>query len=264
MVATRRCGFGSEEMRVRQEMILGIGGMRALKALGISPTVCHMNEGHAAFLSLERLAQFREKYGCDLKTARKSVVSGNVFTTHTPVPAGFDKFHPDLLERYLAKTVAKLDLPMDEFIRLGRIHRENAGEAFNMAVLAMENANHINGVSKLHAKVSREMFKDRWPQYPVEEVPVDAITNGIHTMTWMSRRMVDLIDRHLGPGWRSDASSGAPTRRRPKSGRRSPKSQTRSFGSFARTSVATSSGSYDAGCSACSSGATKSVPISEV
>lgn len=198
---------GDEEMRVRQEMILGIGGMRALKALGISPTVCHMNEGHAAFLSLERLAQFREKHGCDLKTARKAVVSGNVFTTHTPVPAGFDKFHPDMLERYLAKTVAKLEMPMEEFIRLGRIDRENVGEAFNMAVLAMENANHINGVSKLHAKVSREMFQDRWPQYPVDEVPVDAITNGIHTMTWISRRMVDLIDRHLGPGWRADASS---------------------------------------------------------
>jgi len=197
---------GDETMRIRQEIILGIGGMRALKALGIKPTVCHMNEGHAAFLTLERLKQFREEFGCDLKTARQCVVSGNVFTTHTPVPAGFDLFHPDLLQQYLSKNLDSLGMPFEDFLRMGRFDPENQGELFNMAVLAMENANYVNGVSKLHAQVAREMFHFRWSDYPTDEVPVDAVTNGIHTPTWISRRMAELLDRHLGPTWRDDPS----------------------------------------------------------
>lgn len=197
---------GDEEMRIRQEIILGIGGMRALKALGIKPTVCHMNEGHAAFLTIERLIQFREEFGCDLKTARQCVVSGNVFTTHTPVPAGFDLFHPDLLKRYVGKSLDRLELPFEDFLRMGRFDPENQAELFNMAVLAMENANYVNGVSQLHAHVARSMFHERWPNYPIDEVPVDAITNGIHTPTWMGWRMCELFDRHLGPEWRENPS----------------------------------------------------------
>ncbi len=198
---------GDEEMRIRQEMILGIGGMRALKALGISPTVCHMNEGHAAFLSIERIRQFMLDHGCDFKTARQVIVNGNVFTTHTPVPAGFDLFTKDLLERYLGKLVASSSLNFDEFLRLGRIDPENQGEAFNMAVLAMENANYVNGVSKLHAEVTRSMFHSRWPDYPESEVPIDAVTNGIHTLTWISRRSTELFDEYLGSTWRDDAGN---------------------------------------------------------
>ncbi|MBX7132521.1 MAG: alpha-glucan family phosphorylase [Fimbriimonadaceae bacterium] len=198
---------GDEEMRIRQELILGVGGMHALKSLGIHPTVCHMNEGHAAFLTLERLRQFKEDFGCDLKTARQCMVAGNVFTTHTPVPAGFDLFHPELLHKYTAKSLEKLDLPFEDFLRMGRFDPNNASELFNMAVLAMENSNYINGVSKLHAQVSRGMFHQRWSDYPIDEVPIDAVTNGIHTPTWMSRRMAELLDRHLGPGWRQDPSN---------------------------------------------------------
>jgi glycogen phosphorylase len=193
---------GDEEMRIRQEMILGIGGMRALRAVGISPTVCHMNEGHAAFLSIERIRQFMNEHGCDYRTARQAIVSGNVFTTHTPVPAGFDLFHPEMLERYMGKTVDATGLPFANFLRLGRIDPHNPAEPFNMAVLAMENANHVNGVSKLHAKVTREMFGARWPGHPEDEVPVAPVTNGIHTLTWISRGMAELFDRYLGPTWR--------------------------------------------------------------
>lgn len=193
---------GDEEMRIRQEIILGIGGMKALRAVGVNPTVCHMNEGHAAFLSLERIRQFMADRGCDFRTARQVVVSGNVFTTHTPVPAGFDLFTPEMLERYLGKTIAATGLPFQEFVKLGRVDPENQGEAFNMAVLAMENANHVNGVAKLHAAVSRSMFQSRWPDYPENEIPIEAITNGIHTMTWLGRSMALLYDEFLGTEWR--------------------------------------------------------------
>ena len=195
---------GDEEMRIRQEMILGIGGMRALRALGIQPTVCHMNEGHAAFLSIERIRQFMTDQGCDFKTARQAIVNGNVFTTHTPVPAGFDLFTKELLERYMGKLVQETSLSFDDFVRLGKIDPENQGDAFNMAVLAMENANHVNGVSKLHAKVTRSMFHSRWPEYPESEVPIEAVTNGVHTLTWIGRRSAELYDEYLGPSWRND------------------------------------------------------------
>ncbi len=193
---------GDEEMRIRQEMILGIGGMKALRAMGINPTVCHMNEGHAAFLSLERIRQFMADYGCDFRTARQVIVSGNVFTTHTPVPAGFDRFTPELLERYLGKTIQSTGLAFEDFVKLGKVEPENRGEAFNMAVLAMETANHVNGVAKLHASVSRGMFQPRWPDYPEDEIPIEAITNGIHTQTWIGRIMSRLFDEYLGPDWR--------------------------------------------------------------
>ncbi len=196
---------GDEEMRIRQEMILGIGGMKALRAVGINPTVCHMNEGHAAFLSVERIRQFMTENGCDFRTARQVVVSGNIFTTHTPVPAGFDLFQPPLLEHYMGRAVSATGMPFHDFVKLGRVDPSNAGEAFNMAVLAMENANYVNGVSKLHAKVSRSMFAGRWPLHPEDEIPIEAITNGIHTSTWTSKAMTDLLDKYLGPAWREQS-----------------------------------------------------------
>ncbi|RYG26316.1 glycosyltransferase family 1 protein [bacterium] len=193
---------GDEDMRIRQEMILGIGGMRALQALGIQPTVCHLNEGHAAFSSLERIRQFMKASGADFRTARQATVGANVFTTHTPVPAGFDLFPPQMLERYLGRMSGELGLPFNEFIGLGRNDPQNSGEAFNMALLAMSTSNHVNGVAKLHGAVSREMFANRWPNVPEDEVPIDSVTNGIHTATWTSRRMAELFDRYLGSAWR--------------------------------------------------------------
>ncbi|MBX3095460.1 MAG: alpha-glucan family phosphorylase [Fimbriimonadaceae bacterium] len=198
---------GDEEMRIRQEMVLGIGGFKALTAMGKSPTVCHMNEGHAAFLSLERIRHFIEETGTDFRTARQAVVAGNVFTTHTPVPAGFDIFARPLLERYLSRVVQELDMPIDRLMEMGRIRSADTDEPFNMAVLAMENANYVNGVSKLHAEVSRGMFQDRHPDYPVDEVPIEAITNGVHMMSWISDRMVHLLDRHIGQSWRDDPTN---------------------------------------------------------
>jgi len=198
---------GDEHMRLRQEMILGIGGMRALKKLGITPTVCHMNEGHAAFLTIERLNQLTDDSSVDFKTARQAMVAGNVFTTHTPVPAGFDLFRPEILRQYLSKEIQGLGIAFDEFCRMGRFVPENAEEPVNMAVLAMENANYVNGVSKLHAEVSRGMFEARWPDYPTQEVPIEAITNGVHTSTWMGERMIALLDRYAPPGWRDRPSA---------------------------------------------------------
>jgi glycogen phosphorylase len=195
-----------QEMRIRQEMILGIGGMRALRALGLRPTVCHMNEGHAAFLSIERIRQYMDDHKTDARTARKVVSSGNVFTTHTPVPAGFDLFPPDLLEKYATKAAASIGMAMPEFVKLGRIDPENQGEAFNMALLAMKNSNGVNGVSQLHAKVTRTMFAARWPGFPEEEAPIEAVTNGIHTATWIGLRMAELFDAHLGTEWRRNPS----------------------------------------------------------
>ncbi|MBS1705981.1 MAG: alpha-glucan family phosphorylase [Armatimonadetes bacterium] len=197
---------GDEQMRIRQEMILGIGGMKALKTLGIKPTVCHMNEGHAAFLTIERLQQIMEEHSCDNRLARQIVVAGNVFTTHTPVPAGFDIFHRDVLEKFMRKEVEQSGWKFDEFVRLGKFNGDDASEGFNMAILAMANANYVNGVSLLHAEVSRGMFSARWPDYPVDEVPVEGITNGIHTPTWISWRMTSLMDQYVGGNWRRNPS----------------------------------------------------------
>lgn len=195
---------GDEEMRLRQEMILGIGGMKALRAAGINPTVCHMNEGHAAFLSIERIRSFMQDHGCDFATARQVVMNGNVFTTHTPVPAGFDIFQASLLQKYMLRTVNESGISFPDFLDMGRADPENEGEAFSMALLAIRNSNYVNGVSKLHAAVTQSMFNPLWPEYPEDEIPIEDITNGIHTTTWVSRRFADLFDDQLGPLWRRE------------------------------------------------------------
>jgi glycogen phosphorylase len=200
---------GDEEMRIRQEMILGIGGMKALQALGIKPTVCHMNEGHAAFMAIERIRQFIQQNGVDFKTAQNVTAHGNVFTTHTPVPAGFDLFPPQLLEKYMGKHVAESGIDFASFVKLGRFDPNNNAEAFNMALLAMESANNVNGVARLHGEVSRRMFSSKWNDYPENEVPIDHVTNGIHTMTWIGKRMAELYDAHCGTAWRRNPSDPA-------------------------------------------------------
>lgn len=193
---------GDAEMRLRQEMILGIGGLKALHALGIHPTVCHMNEGHSAFLILERLRLFMEEHKCSYPLARQAVVSGNVFTTHTPVPAGFDLFEPAMIERYFKKTIEQMGMTLEDFLKMGRMDPEKKDTPFNMAVLAMQNSNHVNGVSPLHTKVTQSLFQDHWPNYPEEDVPAESVSNGIHLMSWIHPQMSSLLDRYVGQSWR--------------------------------------------------------------
>ena len=195
---------GDQEMRMLQEILLGIGGVRALRALGIIPNVCHMNEGHAAFLALERIRLLMEKRGVSFNEAREVVSAGNVFTTHTPVEAGIDHFPAELLERYFGRYYRLLGLSRDEFIGLGRQNPKNTQEAFCMAVLALKLAGHANGVSELHGEVSRRMWKNTWPELPEEQLPLSSITNGVHTRTWMSNHMASLLVRYLGTRWLDD------------------------------------------------------------
>jgi starch phosphorylase len=192
---------GDDDMRIRQEILLGIGGLRALEALGLRPTVCHMNEGHSAFLALERIRLLMEECQLSFAEARELATAGQVFTTHTPVPAGIDWFHPDLVDRYFSHYYPKLGLSRHEFLGLGRMNPNDPNGYFCMAILAMRLANKINGVSQLHAQVSRRMWQEAWPQLPVEEIPIMGITNGIHARSWISHDMADLYDRYLGPRW---------------------------------------------------------------
>lgn len=192
---------GDDDMRIRQEILLGIGGVRALEALDLRPAICHMNEGHSAFLALERTRLLMEEHQLSFAEAREAATSGHVFTTHTPVPAGIDWFHPDLVDRYFSHYYPRLGLSRHEFLGLGRVDPDDVNGYFCMAILAMRLANRTNGVSQLHAQVSREMWQEVWPQVPREEVPILGITNGIHSRSWISHDMADLFDRYLGPRW---------------------------------------------------------------
>ncbi|MCS6978326.1 MAG: alpha-glucan family phosphorylase [Gemmatales bacterium] len=197
---------GDQDMRIRQEIILGIGGIRALRALGIQPTVCHMNEGHSAFLALERIRIMMEEKGLSFEEARAAVTAGNVFTTHTPVPAGNDLFAPHLVEHWLGAYFLFSKLDKHTILALGRQNPQDPSEPFSMTVLALRLANVSNGVSKLHGVVSRRMWRGLWPQLPEAEVPIISITNGVHTQTWLSPEMAQLFDRYLGTGWRDKPS----------------------------------------------------------
>ncbi len=192
---------GDREMRIRQEMVLGIGGLRALRALGITPSVCHMNEGHSAFQVLERIRQKMEDGKLGFEEARELCTSGNVFTTHTPVPAGFDVFTVDLVQKYLAAYIDKLGVDLERVLELGRFDRRDRNERFSMAMLAFRNSVHINGVSRLHGEVSRKLFQGSLPGVPENEVPVTSVTNGAHARTWLSYDMTRLLDRYLGRRW---------------------------------------------------------------
>jgi len=195
---------GDPEIRIQQEMILGIGGMRALQALGISPSVCHMNEGHSAFLGLERIRMLMEGQKLSFAEAREVAAAGQIFTTHTAVPAGIDKFSPDLIERYLGDYYRAMGLTQQGFLSLGRANPEDMNEPFSMANLAIKLSSKTNAVSRLHGEVSRKLFGAVWKGIPESEVPITHITNGIHTRSWISEEMAELYDRYLGPQWSED------------------------------------------------------------
>lgn len=196
---TQRLYDGGDETRIRQELLLGIGGLRVLSALGISPDVCHMNEGHAAFLGVERIRECMADKGLHFGEAREAVAAGNVFTTHTPVPAGIDQFDVELLDKYLSPFLPAIGLTLDEFAALGMTNAADPDEKFSMAVLALRLSGSANGVSALHGYVSRKLWHTVWPGAPREEVPIISITNGTHTESWTSPEMAHLLDKYLGP-----------------------------------------------------------------
>ena len=204
---------GNQEMRIQQELLLGIGGVRALRALRIIPNVCHMNEGHAAFLALERIRLVMEKRKISFSEAKEVTRAGNVFTTHTPVEAGIDHFPTDMLDKYFSKYIKLLGISRDEFLGLGRQNPSDQYESFCMAVLALKLAGHANGVSQLHGEVSRSMWKNLWPELPEEQLPLSSITNGVHTRTWMSGQIGSLLVRYLGTRWLDDPTNHAVWRR---------------------------------------------------
>jgi len=196
---------GGTEMRIRQEIVLGIGGIRALLALNIQPNIFHMNEGHSAFLALERTRLIlEEKTNLTFDEARQAVMSTNVFTTHTPVPAGIDTFSPELMLKYFRSFIPSLKLDEEGFLALGREDVTNRKQGFSMAVLAIRLADSVNGVSWLHGDVSRKMWHNIWPQVPPDEVPIHHITNGVHTRSWMSADMQFVLERYLSGKWMSD------------------------------------------------------------
>ena len=187
------------DLRICQEILLGIGGVRALRVLGYNPNVWHMNEGHAAFLVLERTLELL-KADHSFEEAAEIVRETNVFTTHTPVPAGNDEFALWLIDKYLARVWPQLHLTRDQFIDLAR-NTVSWGDTFSMPVLALRYSKGCNGVSELHGQVARRMWHYLWPDKKEAEVPITYVTNGIHTGTWVARRLMNLYDRYLGPDW---------------------------------------------------------------
>jgi starch phosphorylase len=188
-------------MRERQEILLGMGGVKLLRALRIYPTVYHMNEGHAAFLTLERIRELMQNDKLSFNEAYECVKATSVFTTHTPVPAGNDMFPPEMIHRYFAKYVQEVGIPMETLLSLGRQDPRDVREPFCMTVLALKLSAAANGVSRLHGKVARGMWARSWSGVPEDEVPIISITNGIHPRFWVSRDLASLYDRYLGPGW---------------------------------------------------------------
>ncbi len=192
---------GGMEVRLAQELLLGIGGMRLLGALGIRPEVCHLNEGHAAFAVLERAYNFMKETGQPFDVALTVTRAGNLFTTHTPVTAGFDRFSPALVEQYLGwYAEMRLRIPINDLLALGRLDRNNAAEPFNMAYLAIRGSGAVNGVSQLHGKVSRRIFQYLFPRRPEDEVPVGHVTNGVHVPSWHSAEASSLWCETCGAG----------------------------------------------------------------
>jgi starch phosphorylase len=196
---TARLYWSDLDRRIMQEVMLGIGGVRMLRALEINPTVWHMNEGHAAFLTLERARELVQG-GDTFETAIEMTREQNVFTTHTPVPAGNDEFPLWLMDKYLAAVWPQLGLNRDQFYDLAR-HEQSYGETFSMGVLALRSSKGRNAVSELHGHVSRDMWHFLWKDEDVENVPITHVTNGVHTANWMARRLRMLLDLHLGENW---------------------------------------------------------------
>lgn len=188
---------GDRDMRIRQEIVLGIGGIRALKAMGLAPTVRHLNEGHSAFLILEQIKDVMSE-GKSFAEAGKIVSAGNVFTTHTPVPAGNEEFDPGLITHYLNPMIEKMGVSHDEFLSFGRF---NNSWNFSMTVLGLRFSDYHNAVSKLHGKVSREIWQYLWPDLKVANIPISHVTNGIHPESWTSETMVNLLQHYIGEDW---------------------------------------------------------------
>lgn len=192
---------GDRRIRIRQELLLGVGGVRALDALGIKPGVYHLNEGHSAFAPLEVCASVMQNEGLGFYEAQKRIARQVVFTTHTPVPAGHDRFAPELLDETMTPLRKQLGLDHYHFHALGRVNPNNAGESFCMTVLALKMSEFRNGVSNLHGHVSREMWNGLWPHFEQTAVPIGHITNGVHTSSFLAPQMRALYDRHLKVGW---------------------------------------------------------------
>jgi glycogen phosphorylase len=200
---TDRLYGGDNEQRLRQEIVLGIGGMRALRALGITPTVIHLNEGHAAFAAVERARSAMDEHDSGFTEAARQLTGGVVFTTHTPVPAGHDMFPVSLMERYLGGYVWQMREPWRRFLALGRHDPTDDDEPFNMTLLALRLSGRRNGVSRLHGEVSRRMWLGVWPGVTRTEVPIGHVTNGVHLPTWVSPVMDAIYTHHVGSDWRA-------------------------------------------------------------
>jgi glycogen phosphorylase len=198
---TDRLYGGDTEHRIRQEILLGIGGVRALQALGEDPQVFHTNEGHAGFLGLERIRQLITGEGLAFAEALEAVRASSIFTTHTPVPAGIDRFPRELMAKYFTGWADECGITVDELMALGHREDEAPHEPFNMAVMGLRLAGRSNAVAKLHGEVSRRMFSDLWPDVPESETPIGSVTNGVHAHTWVSPEMQDLLGRYVLPEW---------------------------------------------------------------
>jgi len=190
---------GDLHTRIRQETILGIGGLRVLKELGLSPTVFHMNEGHSAFLAIERMRVLMAEQALSFEEALHASRSSNVFTTHTSVPAGLDMFDPQMMRDYFGAYCERSGIALDQFLALGRRAGAGSQEPFSMAICAMQTSAYRNAVSRLHREVSQEMWEGLWPNLPVWEVPITSITNGVHHTTWINGDLATLYDQYLHP-----------------------------------------------------------------
>lgn len=209
---TKQLYGGDQSTRLLQEILLGLGGMRALEAMGIFPNVCHMNEGHSAFISLERLAYLINVLKIDKKTALEIIPRTSVFTTHTSVPAGHDEFPLEMVTPYFSTLASRIQCTVEEILAWGRPVNAHATHGFSMTVFAMHMAQYCNGVSELHGGVARKMSAHLWPNRPESEIPIIHITNGVHTPSWLSPENATLFDRYLGPDWLTrpgDAGVGA-------------------------------------------------------
>ena len=199
---TGRLYGGDQETRIQQEILLGMGGVRALAALGLTPPVLHTNEGHAAFLILERIRELMAQHQVPFHVAREAAQAGVVFTTHTPVPAGIDVFPTEMMERYFDAYCKDVGISPANFLAIGEMPGKDKKNGFNMAVMAVRMSFGTNAVSLLHRETSKGMWASLWPDAPLKEIPIGHVTNGIHIPTWISAEMGGLFDRYLGPKWR--------------------------------------------------------------
>ncbi len=204
---TGRLYGGDSELRIQQEMVLGIGGVRTLRALGLNPSVCHMNEGHSSLLGLERIRSLMAEEGASFAEASLPVTAATAFTTHTAVAAGIDLFPADLVRRHLGEYARSMGLDEQPLLGLGRTNPLDESEPFSMAMLGLRLSGFRNGVSKLHGAVSQRLWESAWPALPLEQVPIDSVTNGVHLTTWVANDIGVIYDRYVGHSWRDDPSN---------------------------------------------------------